>query len=93
MKIGINIDKDVILVAREKQSTACGINYIKEGSILKVARDKEPWRNSVKVFRNKEEEQEDRWYNIDLSKVREATQVEIAMWNKEMYFVESVKTY
>ena len=92
MKNPIEIKEGTILVATKVQNAACGSNYIKQGSILKVSRDKEEWRDRVKVFRNKEEENDYNWRAIDLDKVRFATSVEEQMWNKEMYFVESVKT-
>lgn len=93
METGTIIKKDTILVAVEGQSTACGINYIREGSILKVRKEKNLWSDTVQVFRNRDEESDDRWYGISLDKVREANEREIEMWSKDMYFVETSKTF
>lgn len=92
MKNPIEIEADTILVAIEDQNTTCGINYIKQGSVLKVAKFKPEWRDNVRVFRNAKAEEDYNWHSIDLDKVRLATKIEEEMWNKEMYFVESVKT-
>ena len=89
MKNPIEIEEGIILVATEDQKSTCGINYIKVGSIIKVARTKPEWKDTVRVFRNTLEEGEYDWYSIDLDKVRLANNIEEEMWNKEIYFVES----
>lgn len=93
MKITAVVPKGTILVAIEDQTTFCGINYIRKGSIIKVAKNVEPWAAYVRVFRNKKAENENYYHNIDLENVREANELEIKMWDKEMYFIETVKTF
>ena len=93
MKTGEYIDKGTILVAIATQSTSCGINYINKGSIIKVAKDKNIYGEIFHVYRNKKAEDDDIRHSIYIENVRLANEKEIDMWNKEIYFVETVKTF
>lgn len=93
MKTGEVIKEGTILVAKFAELAICGRTVIREGSILKVAHDSLPYKTNIRVYRNKHEYDIDDWRTIDRANVREANEIEISMWNKEMYFVEKVKTF
>ena len=86
------IKEGTILVAKFAEYVICGNTVIKQGSILKVAFDCPSYRTYVKVFRNKDEKQDNKYRAIDRMNVREATKEEISMWNTEVYFVKSIQT-
>lgn len=87
MELGTTINEGTILVLTDYQVSSCGIMYLRKGSIVKLAREKTDWKNTVKVYRNISNEQEDNYYFADLTKVREATVDEIRMWDNGIYFI------
>lgn len=91
MKNGEVIKEGTILVAKFAEYAICGRIVIKEKSILKVAFDCPSYRTYVKVFRNKKEEYDENYRIINRINIRIATFDEISMWNKGIYFVESIK--
>jgi hypothetical protein len=87
------IKANTILVTVKDVRTSCGITYVREGSIIKVKSDSSEYKESVRIFRNQKAESDDNWHNVPKDSVRLAKEVEIRMWDKEIYFVTSVKTY
>jgi hypothetical protein len=92
MKIGDIIKEGTILVAREDKMLACGVIIVRKGSIIKCAKETKEYSGRVRVYRNRREENSGNWKGIDLADVREAKTHEIEMWNKDIYYVESVNT-
>lgn len=83
--------KGQIGVVTKLQSTGCGIKYLKKGSIVKIARDTQEFTTIVRVFRNPKEEFENNWHMCYIEDIRHAKEIEVAMYNKGQYFLESAK--
>lgn len=83
-------NKGDILVVTRTQQTGCGIRYLKEYSIVKVAIDCPDWNETIRVYRNKREDEDGRTMPCSIYDVRPATDTEKEMYLNGVYFVESV---
>lgn len=87
------ISKGTILICTKQQTTTCGIVYLKKGSIVKCAKTTENYSKTVRVYRNKIAERENYWHSVSINKTRIAKANEVEMYNKEIYFLDTIKTY
>jgi hypothetical protein len=92
MKSEETVSKDTILVVTKDQMTSCGILYLKKGSIVKVARNVLDWYDEIKVFRNKEAEEDEKYHWLVKEDARLATDDEIIMWENDCYFINVKNT-
>lgn len=81
------ITEGTILVVTKRQTTGCGIVYLKKDSIVEVAHTTEIWNTGVKVYRNHTNRINDEYYFAYIRDVRMATDEEIKMWNDKVYFI------
>jgi len=88
MQRDVKLSRGAILVVTDTQSTSCGIKYLRKGSIIELAEDKERFDHYLYVYRNHDEKGYDKEKAIGVDKVRLATPYEIEMWNNKIYFVE-----